>query len=143
MKRIITPEQKARHAACRAKRREDPVIRERDREWNRMYAARRRAADPEKARTRGREEARKHRYKMWGIDPAVAEKMRLSHDGKCDCCGSTDSGGTVGWCLDHEHSTGRIRGMLCCSCNLAIGKLGDTLEGVLNAVKYLQRSVNY
>jgi hypothetical protein len=39
---------------------------------------------------------------------------------------------------DHDHETMEIRGLLCTSCNLALGKLGDTLEGVQRAVDYLK-----
>jgi hypothetical protein len=51
----------------------------------------------------------------------------------CDCCKKP----TQKFHLDHDHNTGKFRGWLCVNCNLAIGKLGDTLEGVMNAVKYL------
>lgn len=81
---------------------------------------------------------RKGHYEKAGIDPTLAEAARAAHDGKCECCGSGNRG--RGWCVDHDHSTGRIRGILCHQCNTAIGQLGDTLESVLRAVKYLQRN---
>lgn len=37
---------------------------------------------------------------------------------------------------DHDHKTGKFRGWLCGSCNTAIGKLGDSLEGILATAKY-------
>ena len=37
------------------------------------------------------------------------------------------------WNVDHDHETGRIRGVLCFQCNVGIGRLGDTLEGVMRA----------
>ncbi len=39
--------------------------------------------------------------------------------------------------VDHCHVTGKFRGAICQGCNVAIGNLGDTVEGVLKAVKYL------
>ena len=42
--------------------------------------------------------------------------------------------------LDHCHSTGVIRGVLCTACNTSIGKLGDTSKSLLRAVAYLQKS---
>lgn len=39
--------------------------------------------------------------------------------------------------IDHDHRTGRIRGLLCSNCNLGIGKLGDTLESILAVAEYL------
>ena len=74
-----------------------------------------------------------------GVDPVEAERVLVAHNGRCDCCG-TESPMEARWCVDHDHATGRVRGVLCSKCNTAIGKLGDTLEGVLRAVKYLQRN---
>jgi hypothetical protein len=39
--------------------------------------------------------------------------------------------------LDHCRKTKKFRGWLCDGCNTAIGKLGDNIQGVLNAVNYL------
>jgi len=39
--------------------------------------------------------------------------------------------------LDHDHDTGKFRGWLCRNCNQGIGKLGDNIEGLTRAVKYL------
>ena len=52
---------------------------------------------------------------------------------KCCCCFS-ESDHLV---LDHDHETGKFRGWLCRNCNQGIGKLGDNLQGVTKAVKYL------
>lgn len=41
-------------------------------------------------------------------------------------------------CFDHDHETGVFRGWLCHNCNKAIGLLGDTVEGVKKAVRYLE-----
>jgi hypothetical protein len=41
--------------------------------------------------------------------------------------------------LDHCHSTGRVRGLLCKRCNSGIGYLGDTRLGVQAAIAYLSR----
>lgn len=40
-------------------------------------------------------------------------------------------------CLDHDHKTGAFRGWLCSPCNRALGLLGDTLDAVRGAVRYL------
>lgn len=40
--------------------------------------------------------------------------------------------------IDHDHKTGVVRGLLCWNCNVAIGKLGDNPDAVLNAYKYLK-----
>ena len=60
-----------------------------------------------------------------------------THKGCCGICGKS----LEKPCVDHNHSTGFIRGLLCQPCNSAIGLLGDTLEDVLKAVTYLQRVI--
>ena len=40
--------------------------------------------------------------------------------------------------LDHLHGTAIFRGWLCRNCNTAMGNLGDTLEGMLQAAIYLE-----
>lgn len=41
--------------------------------------------------------------------------------------------------LDHDHQTGVVRGVLCNKCNLGIGLLGDTTEGLRRALAYLEK----
>ena len=59
---------------------------------------------------------------------------------KCALCKSTDPKRKQGFVVDHDHKTGRIRGLLCHSCNIALGMLGDDLEGLKKAVKYLENN---
>ncbi len=40
--------------------------------------------------------------------------------------------------VDHCHSTGEVRGILCRTCNMGLGLLGDNVAGVLSALSYLQ-----
>lgn len=40
--------------------------------------------------------------------------------------------------VDHDHITGKKRGLLCTSCNLALGLLKDNIKSLENAIKYLQ-----
>ena len=39
---------------------------------------------------------------------------------------------------DHDHETGELRGWLCDYCNRGIGALGDDIEGLEEAIKYLR-----
>jgi hypothetical protein len=41
--------------------------------------------------------------------------------------------------VDHCHETGKIRGLLCHNCNVAIGHLGDNLSTMQNAISYLAK----
>jgi hypothetical protein len=40
--------------------------------------------------------------------------------------------------IDHDHRTGKVRGLLCVSCNTGIGKLGDDVDGLYRALRYVQ-----
>jgi len=51
----------------------------------------------------------------------------------CECCKKIPTK----WCLDHDHSNNSFRGWLCDRCNTGIGKLGDDLGGIVNAMNYL------
>lgn len=44
--------------------------------------------------------------------------------------------------VDHCHDTGKVRGLLCTTCNHGLGKLGDNLDGLFKAVRYLEKSKN-
>lgn len=61
---------------------------------------------------------------------------------KCECCGKmpkidSRTGKTQTLRLDHNHDTQQFRGWLCDRCNSGIGKLGDNIEGIVNALNYL------
>lgn len=58
----------------------------------------------------------------------------------CECCGKSQHEYFKALALDHCHSTGVFRGWLCNRCNLALGALGDSAEGVKRMVEYLERA---
>ena len=65
------------------------------------------------------------------------ERKKYEHldTGSCHCCGrKSDS-----LHFDHDHNTEKYRGFLCHFCNTGIGKLGDNIEGVTRALRYLER----
>lgn len=66
----------------------------------------------------------------------VKEKLADVQRGVCDICRKPFSPDRKP-CLDHCHETGKIRGMLCCFCNLALGGFNDSILSLENAIKYL------
>jgi hypothetical protein len=67
--------------------------------------------------------------------------LMLAQDGKCAICkcdsGTNNRGDRLA--VDHCHSTGKIRGLLCHKCNTAIGLLKDSKENLLEAIRYLTK----
>jgi len=66
--------------------------------------------------------------------------MFENQQGKCGCCGKHQDQEPQRLQIDHCHKTNQIRGLLCWDCNAGIGKLGDDLEGVKNAIRYLENT---
>lgn len=58
----------------------------------------------------------------------------------CECCGRDVSMDVKALALDHCHTTGLFRGWLCLTCNLGIGRLGDTIEALERGIAYLKRA---
>lgn len=53
-------------------------------------------------------------------------------------CAICDRSVGISSCVDHCHNTGVVRGILCDTCNTALGMLGDDLKGLMRAVEYLK-----
>jgi hypothetical protein len=67
------------------------------------------------------------------------EKMLVEQDYKCYCCSVEHSILKKGLFVDHCHATGKVRGLLCNSCNSALGYAKDNIDVLTNMIKYLQR----
>ena len=60
------------------------------------------------------------------------EDLLSSQNGVCLLCGSSKR-----LVVDHDHETGKVRGILCDLCNRGLGYFKDSKEALLNAVEYL------
>lgn len=80
--------------------------------------------------------------KSFGITSADYDEMFKAQGGVCKICKQPEttvrSGKIQSLSVDHNHTTGKIRGLLCNSCNRALGKFKDSKENLLNAIKYLE-----
>ena len=61
-----------------------------------------------------------------------------AQDYTCAICGVKEPGGRGAFHVDHDHSTGRNRGMLCARCNLALGYFKDNPELMRKAAEYVE-----
>lgn len=89
---------------------------------------------------------RQRKYQLrdkYGITEEDYERMLTEQEGKCGICFRTEPTGR--WkrlAVDHDHQTGKIRGLLCDKCNRGMGLLEDSIELLENAVKYLKDNNN-
>lgn len=78
--------------------------------------------------------------RVYGISLEEYDAALALQGKKCGCCGLTiESSRPRQFAVDHCHQTGKNRGILCADCNMAIGLLGDNLEGLEDAVQYLNK----
>ena len=85
-------------------------------------------------RARKREAARCWRLRTrYHIEPAEFARRIDQQRGTCAMpwCNKPPT------CVDHDHATGRVRGLLCRGCNLGLGLLGDSQAGLLAAMAYV------
>ena len=85
----------------------------------------------------------KHRQRKYGLDLATYSAMVAEQDNKCAICAQTETatrhGKVKALAVDHDHTTGKIRGLLCSDCNTGIGKLSEDRDRLLAAVRYLDK----
>ncbi|WP_221305103.1 endonuclease domain-containing protein [Streptomyces sp. Ag109_O5-1] len=55
--------------------------------------------------------------RRYGVDKQMFEAMYFDQDGKC----AIENCRREAACIDHDHATGKVRGLLCQGCNVAIG----------------------
>jgi hypothetical protein len=116
--------------------------RERDRQ--------RRRADHEKFALKDRKQALRRFY---GMTLADYNALLVAQGGGCAGCGATrsalkipngqsDRGARGNLHVDHCHATGTVRGILCASCNAALGRVRDNPAVLRNLAAYLERAAN-
>lgn len=79
----------------------------------------------------------------YGLDASKHVMMYVQQRGLCAICrdplrsARTETNHVSGLVVDHNHETGKVRGLLCSRCNTAIGLLGDDPDYVQRAYLYL------
>lgn len=78
----------------------------------------------------------------YGISFDERQEIIERQGGKCAICGKLPSGTRYNAVLhvDHDHDTGKFRGMVCPSCNQGMGKFYHDPEALMNAAQYLAAS---
>lgn len=75
----------------------------------------------------------------YGITNEIWGAMFDSQNGCCAVCSAHASQLSRGLAVDHCHTSGRFRGLLCHMCNQAIGLFKDSPERLTKACEYLRR----
>lgn len=76
--------------------------------------------------------------KRFDISPEEYAALLHSQGGVCALCRTEKPGGRwANFHVDHCHETGRVRGVLCHGCNVALGQLGDDAQGLSRALAYV------
>jgi len=89
----------------------------------------RRDKNPNTARTQRRAVLKK----KYGMTPGDYSQMWKKQKGRCVICKQP-----VKLHVDHNHKTGKVRGLLCSNCNTALGSFKDNIGILQNAIKYLR-----
>jgi len=75
-----------------------------------------------------------HRRRLYGLNEEEYNNMILSQNNLCAIC-NKPSDKTLH--IDHDHTTGKVRGLLCSNCNLGIGLLQEDVSIFTRAIEYL------
>ena len=82
------------------------------------------------------------KLKKYGVDPYWYEKKFEEQHGVCAICKKFETekfrGKVVRLAVDHNHTTGQLRGLLCAACNRAIGLMKEDPQRLEAAARYLR-----
>lgn len=98
------------------------------------YAKEWRKKNPERYRAQHKKDARKLRLKRHGLTEEDYNELFSKQNGMCAICMRVPSRRLD---IDHDHQTGRVRGLLCNPCNQALGLLQDNPLIIKAALQYI------
>jgi hypothetical protein len=81
--------------------------------------------------------------KNYGITLEGYDRLLEGQDNGCAICGKTPEENGQRLAVDHNHDTGKVRGLLCGQCNTGIGNLGDSPARLRLAIRYLEQRGHY
>lgn len=78
------------------------------------------------------------RFRKYGITKEHFDAMLAAQGNKREGCGAAiDGSGRTS--IDHDHNTGKVRGLLCHPCNMALGIVKESVETLLRLGVYLEK----
>lgn len=109
---------------------------------NANYKKYRKTDAGKKARRKSRSKRTEQSERKWGLKYRYGitfeqhKQVYIKQNGCCAICNISVKYSEIQ--TDHDHKTGKIRGLLCRCCNTGIGFLKDNIEIMQNAIKYLK-----
>lgn len=128
--------------AAKAKRQEQKRLyyaanRERIRERNREYWNKKWKGGDVAERNR---HVRNNKVKrLYGLTRVQLAEMYEAQEHRCAICNVHESELNQRLCIDHDHTTGKIRALLCHYCNVVIGQAREKIEVLESAISYLRK----
>lgn len=117
---------------CRKKYRRREEVKARTSAYNKKYAL----DNPELMKQKDRKNMLK---RFWNMSVKEYETLSNKQNGTCALCDKTESNPHKRLCIDHDHKTGKIRGLLCDNHNRAMGLFKDSIEDLEKAIEYLKK----
>ena len=75
----------------------------------------------------------------YGITIDDYNNMFKEQNGKCAICDIHQVALNKSFCIDHNHETGEVRGLLCSRCNYGLGFFDDSSKNMKSAIRYLKK----
>lgn len=135
------------------KKRWDDVQSTQEYKDNKNEVRRKKYAEDEKYRESIKEKVKKYnashphikhaqRISVYGLTPDDYIEILEKQNNVCAICGCEEQNAKhrSRFYIDHNHTTGKVRGLLCNNCNFAIGHLKDSIALLENAIKYLEEN---
>lgn len=92
---------------------------------------------------KGKKTAKKSAYiRTYGITQEDYDQLFEKQNGRCAICGEFETSKVYGkirtLSVDHNHETGKVRGLLCHKCNTMLGSSKDNIHILEKAILYMQ-----
>ena len=78
-----------------------------------------------------------HRRKNYNLEPHEYNKLIEDSNNLCMICKSPPGNKSLN--IDHDHKTGKVRGLLCHGCNTTLGLMKDNIDILTKAIEYLKK----
>jgi uncharacterized Zn finger protein (UPF0148 family) len=86
-----------------------------------------------------RKRNRRQQISLYGLTVEQYDAMLMEQNYVCAICNKSEKSSTRGVLfIDHDHKTGKVRGLLCDSCNRGLGYFYDNKSFLHNAIEYLK-----